>query len=157
MADSVTVTSKLQWFGTLRARTGIVVDNLLLYATGGIAYANFDRSWAFFEDVSATTTTFTSQKTLFGWTGGVGTEWAWTPNWSIKSEVLYMRFASDNTVVTGVRAGRGDRGPLSSGQPGFGLDHPLRPELPVGRPLGAARFCGRLELFKTAIHFLDLW
>ncbi|MET0671550.1 MAG: outer membrane beta-barrel protein [Xanthobacteraceae bacterium] len=101
-ADSVTATSKLQWFGTLRARTGIVVDNLLLYATGGIAYANFDRTWSFFEDVSATTTNFTSQKTLFGWTGGVGTEWTWTPNWSLKSEVLYMRFTSDDARVTGV-------------------------------------------------------
>ena len=98
----MTATSKLQWFGTLRARTGIVVDNLLLYATGGIAYANFDRTWSFFEDVSATTTNFTSQKTLFGWTGGVGTEWTWTPNWSLKSEVLYMRFTSDDARVTGV-------------------------------------------------------
>ena len=101
VADSITVTSRLNWFGTLRARTGVVVDNLLLYATGGIAYANFDRTWSFFEDVSATTTNFTSQKTLFGWTGGVGTEWAWNSNWSLKSEVLYMRFASDNTTVTG--------------------------------------------------------
>ena len=101
VADSITVTSRLNWFGTLRARTGVVVDNLLLYATGGIAYANFDRTWSFFEDVSATTTNFTSQKTLFGWTGGVGAEWAWNSNWSLKSEVLYMRFASDNTTVTG--------------------------------------------------------
>jgi outer membrane immunogenic protein len=102
VADSITVTSTLNWFGTLRLRTGIVVDKLMLYATGGIAYANFDRTWSFFEDVSATTTNFASQKTLWGWTGGVGTEWAWTPNWSVKSEVLYMRFASDDTRVTGV-------------------------------------------------------
>ena len=101
VTDSVTVTSRLNWFGTLRVRTGIVVDNLLLYATGGIAYANFDRTWAYFEDVSATTATYTAQKTLVGWTGGVGTEWAWSGNWSLKSEVLYMRFASDNTTVTG--------------------------------------------------------
>jgi outer membrane immunogenic protein len=101
VANSITVTSRLNWFGTLRARTGIVVDNLLLYATGGFAYANFDRSWAFFEDVSGTTTTFAAQKTLFGWTGGVGTEWAWNSNWSMQSEVLYMRFASDDTRVSG--------------------------------------------------------
>ena len=59
------------------------------------------RTWSFFEDASAIETSFRAQKTLFGWTGGVGTEWAWTPNWSIKSEVLYMRFASDNMMVTG--------------------------------------------------------
>ncbi len=34
----------MKWFGTARVRTGIVVDNVLLYATGGLAYANFNRN-----------------------------------------------------------------------------------------------------------------
>jgi outer membrane immunogenic protein len=38
------VDSKMKWFGTLRTRGGIVVDNILLYVTGGLAYANFDRT-----------------------------------------------------------------------------------------------------------------
>lgn len=36
--------SKEKWFGTLRSRTGVVVDNVLLYLTGGLAWANFDRN-----------------------------------------------------------------------------------------------------------------
>jgi opacity protein-like surface antigen len=48
-ADSVTVTSKMSWFGTTRIRTGVVVDNLLMYVTGGLAYANFRRDLVFFD------------------------------------------------------------------------------------------------------------
>ena len=159
VTDSVTVTSKLRWFGTLRMRTGIVVDNLLLYATGGIAYANFDRTWAFFEDASAVTTSFTAQKTLFGWTGGVGTEWAWNDNWSLRSEVLYMRFASDNNMVAGA-APIGVTGvALSPGQPGLRSGSPASASITDGADASAAMpaFFGRGLMFKTEIQFLDLW
>jgi outer membrane immunogenic protein len=99
--DSVTVDSRLRWFGTARLRTGIVVDNLLLYVTGGFAYANFQRTWSFFEDGPATLGVFKSDRTRWGWTAGVGTEWQWAPNWSIKSEFLYMRFEKDHFTVAG--------------------------------------------------------
>ena len=29
------------WFGAVRGRAGLVVDDLLLYVTGGVAYAKF--------------------------------------------------------------------------------------------------------------------
>ena len=41
-----TLNSQLRWFGTARTRTGIVVDNLLLYVTGGLAFARFERERA---------------------------------------------------------------------------------------------------------------
>jgi len=47
--DSFTLESRMKWFGTARVRTGIVVDNVLLYATGGLAYANFNRNLTVFE------------------------------------------------------------------------------------------------------------
>lgn len=37
---------------TLRGRAGIAVDNTLLFVTGGLAYANFERSWTEFDDVT---------------------------------------------------------------------------------------------------------
>jgi outer membrane immunogenic protein len=101
--DELHVQSKMRWFGTVRARTGIVVDNLLLYVTGGLAYAQFKRSHTIVETgpplVSAT---FSSSDTRWGWAAGFGTEWAWSGNWSIKSEVLYMRFVEKDTSHTGV-------------------------------------------------------
>jgi outer membrane immunogenic protein len=99
--DSVTISSQWKSFTTLRARSGIVVDNLLVYVTGGLAGAKFDRTWTFFEDGPATAATFTNDKWRWGWTAGVGTEWAWTPNLSIKSEFLYMRFDQHDVTVVG--------------------------------------------------------
>ncbi len=99
--DSLTVASKLRWFGTVRTRAGIVVDNFLVYATGGFAYAQFDRSYTLLEDAPATTFTFNSKNTRWGWTAGLGTEWAWTANWSLKSEVLYMRYINNDVTITG--------------------------------------------------------
>jgi len=98
--DHIRVTSKLQWFGTTRVRTGVVVDNLMLYVTGGLAYANFKRDFEYFEDNGPTTEHFARSRTRFGWTGGVGTEWAINQNWSLKSEVLYMQFQKDETTDT---------------------------------------------------------
>jgi outer membrane immunogenic protein len=94
--DALSVESRMRWFGTVRARTGVVVDNLLLYATGGLAYARFNRDITVFEDAPATAAVFSSSRTRWGWTAGVGTEWSFAPNWSLKSEFLYMRFAHDD-------------------------------------------------------------
>jgi len=85
----------LRWFGTTRIRTGVVVDNLLLYVTSGLAYANFKRDALFFDDNGPLQETFSSNRTRFGWTAGVGTEWAINANWSLKSEVLYARFEKE--------------------------------------------------------------
>jgi len=101
VTDTMAVSSRLRWFGTLRARSGLVVDNILLYVTGGLAYANFNRTWTFFEDGPATTGTFVSNKTKLGWTAGVGAEWALWNNWSVMSEFLYMRFQRDTQTVGG--------------------------------------------------------
>jgi outer membrane immunogenic protein len=100
--DNITVTSKLRWFGTTRIRTGVVVDNLLLYVTGGLAYANFKRDFRFIEDADddAYTEVFSRSRTRFGWTAGAGTEWAINQNWSLKSEFLYVQFEKDETTET---------------------------------------------------------
>jgi outer membrane immunogenic protein len=95
--DSLTVQSKLKGFGTLRARTGVVVDNLLLYVTGGLAYGTFDRTYSQVDLNTPGTETFASRKSKWGWTAGFGTEWAIWGNWSIQSEVLYARFERDET------------------------------------------------------------
>ncbi len=100
-ADSMAVSSRTRWFGTVRARTGVVVDNVLIYVTGGLAYARFDRDWTFFEDGPPTTGIFSSRRTKWGWTAGVGTEWAIWDNWSLQSEFLYMRFERDTQTFTG--------------------------------------------------------
>jgi outer membrane immunogenic protein len=100
----VTLSGKvsLESFGTVRARTGVIVDNVLLYVTGGLAYANTERT------VELTVAgapqfnqgPFTDEKTRWGWTMGFGTEWQFASNWSFKSEVLYARFETDERTGT---------------------------------------------------------
>ena len=34
--DTSTISSRMRWFGTVRARSGVIVDNVLIYATGGL-------------------------------------------------------------------------------------------------------------------------
>ena len=36
----LTISDNLRWFGTARTRAGVIVDDLLIYATGGFAFAD---------------------------------------------------------------------------------------------------------------------
>jgi outer membrane immunogenic protein len=95
---NITMTSRMKWFATARTRTGIVVDNLLLYVTGGLAVAQFDRS-NFYNDDGDTLLVGTN-RTRIGWVAGVGTEWQISPNWTLGGEFLYMGFEKQDVTFT---------------------------------------------------------
>jgi outer membrane immunogenic protein len=93
--SDISVTSRFDTLVTGRVRTGVVLDNLLLYVTGGVAGGHFKTDWTNSFDGFATI-----KEWRWGWTAGFGTEWAWTPNVSLKSEVLYVDFVDrDHRVV----------------------------------------------------------
>ena len=96
------MSNSLQSFGTIRTRAGVVVDNLLLYVTGGLAYANTERSVALNIPVLGISEAFSTDKTRWGWTMGIGTEYqfGFNSNWSFKSEVLYARFQTEENTFT---------------------------------------------------------
>jgi|KBSMisStandDraft_5_1062788.scaffolds.fasta_scaffold137930_1 outer membrane immunogenic protein len=83
------------WFGTLRGRAGYAMNNILFYATAGLAYGNLTANLVGLEE----------SKTLVGWTGGLGMEVGFTPNWTAKVEYLYMDLGSRFYSVTGVDNG----------------------------------------------------
>lgn len=83
------------WFGTLRGRAGFAINNVLLFATAGLAYG----------DLKAELGNLEESKTLVGWTGGVGMEVGFTPSWSAKVEYLYMDLGSRTYTITGVDNG----------------------------------------------------
>jgi outer membrane immunogenic protein len=93
--DSLTIQSRLRGLGSLKARTGIIVDNLLIYVTGGFAVGDFSRTYTQTDLNAPASEVFSYSKFKWGWTAGFGTEWAINNNWSLKSEVLYARFESD--------------------------------------------------------------
>jgi outer membrane immunogenic protein len=104
-----TLTQKMPWFGTVRGRLGVEPSsNLLLYVTGGLAYAQI-RSTAAINLVAMTPGgTFTAAASSSvnndraGWTGGFGAEWMFAKQWSAKVEYLYMDFGHINDGFTGV-------------------------------------------------------
>ncbi len=83
------------WFGTVRGRAGYAINNILFYGTFGLAYG----------DLKAEIAGLDESKTLVGWTGGLGMEVGFTPNWSAKVEYLYMDLGSRFYTVTGTDNG----------------------------------------------------
>ena len=83
------------WFGTLRGRAGYAINNVLLYATAGLAYGGLKAEFGNLEE----------SKTLVGWTGGLGLEYGFTQAWSAKVEYLYMDLGGRTYTITGVDNG----------------------------------------------------
>ncbi len=102
----------LDAFGTLRARLGIVWDNVLLYGTGGLALGKASNT--------NTTTCITNgdpgtypcnpgsgypftggvssySDMLTGWTAGAGVEWGIRRNWTFRVEYLHLGFGDVTT------------------------------------------------------------
>ncbi len=94
----------LRWFGTLRARAGILIDpRVLLYVTGGLAYGEIQADYsAGILGLPLGTASTSSVKA--GWTIGGGIEGALGGNWTAKAEYLYMDLG---TLASGTLGGTG--------------------------------------------------
>jgi outer membrane immunogenic protein len=92
-----TVTTSLDWFGTVRGRIGfLATPNLLLYGTGGLAYGQVRSSAisVFPPPGSIDTYAGSISDTRVGWTAGAGGEWLIGNGWSIKAEYLFVDLGS---------------------------------------------------------------
>jgi outer membrane immunogenic protein len=87
--------SEVNWLGTIRTRGGIAVDNMLLYLTGGLAFAEIEHSGTTLIP-GGPNAAFDDSDTRWGWTVGSGIEYKLGPSLSLKSEALYVRF-DDNS------------------------------------------------------------
>lgn len=94
----MTHSSNLRSMGTVRARLGYAFDRMLIYATGGLAYASIKES--VFSDQGWGGHRLTVGGIRTGWTLGGGMEYAVTDNWSLKAEALYASFAKKSGVTT---------------------------------------------------------
>jgi len=97
---------------TLTGRLGYAWDRLLLYGKGGGAWIRDSYSFAGLSTISSCTSVhlappppfclnptstssafnFVGSDTRFGWTVGIGVEWAFTDQWSLKGEYDFMDF-----------------------------------------------------------------
>ena len=88
IAVPVALNQKIDWFGTVRGRAGVLATpTLLLYATGGLAYGEVDSN----ATIGAASTAFPNTgATNFGWTAGAGIEGAIGGGWTARLEYLYV-------------------------------------------------------------------
>ncbi len=103
LGDTLVAEHKLPWFGTARSRIGVLPsENVLLYATGGVAYGQVKSSYTF--NTLGSVTSFNFKDTRAGWTAGAGVEGAFGGGWSAKLEYLYVDLGKNtfNIVDAGV-------------------------------------------------------
>jgi outer membrane immunogenic protein len=106
----------VDWFGTLRARAGVLLTgDLLLFGTAGLAYGHVKTNATYAMSNSASfpwggfsvnciigTPCFSgsSSRTAVGWAAGGGLEYALGSHWSVKGEYLYVDLGSDKVTLT---------------------------------------------------------
>jgi outer membrane immunogenic protein len=83
------------WFGTLRARAGVALNNILFYGTAGFAYGGGRAELG-----------GASESHLHGgWAAGLGLEVGFSPNWSARAEYLYVDLSDQAYRLTGISNG----------------------------------------------------
>jgi len=86
-AVPIALNQKIDWFGTVRGRVGVLASpTVLLYATGGLAYGEVDSN----ETIGVVAQAFSYSDTRVGYTVGGGIEGVIGGNWTAKLEYLYV-------------------------------------------------------------------
>lgn len=87
LAETGFIERQVNWGASLRARAGVSLDTILLYATAGLAALN---------STSEIFGTFDDTQTHVGWTVGVGAEAMVTDNVSIRAEYRYSDYGTQS-------------------------------------------------------------
>jgi outer membrane immunogenic protein len=115
-SERLSTSSKIDYFGTIRGRAGLISGNALAYVTGGAAYARIKSS--FTETGTSDGTTFidsfaSDSSTHWGIAVGAGVEYMAGTNWVFRAEYLYLDFVKKNFEIvepfdgpTGFRLGK---------------------------------------------------
>jgi outer membrane immunogenic protein len=117
-----------RFFGTLRARLGYAADRVLFYATGGVAFSG--------RSSHSGTATFTNAQGVqfanfqgpndsgHGFAVGGGVEYAWTNNWIVRAEYLFVDIDHHNVTLTD---------PVTPGGAGFSFSSTVGEQFSVVR------------------------
>jgi outer membrane immunogenic protein len=102
-AIGVTVTERINAFGTATGRIGYAVGPTLFYAKGGYAWAD--------NEISASAvgvgTVFSESHIHSGWTVGGGLEYMFNRNWSGKAEYMYADYGNQTYLAAFAPGGIG--------------------------------------------------
>lgn len=99
--STVAVSDHLHYLGTVRGRVGFLpTSSLLAYATGGLAYGGASSSTAITGGETPPTGSSniagagTFSGTRIGFTFGLGFEWMFSGNWTVKAEYLHYNLGT---------------------------------------------------------------
>ena len=93
------VESRLNYFGTVRARLGwLPTQSTLIYVTGGLAYGETETTLSSnFVVAGGNINNVVVRNTDTGWTAGGGIETRLLGNWTAKAEYLYLDLGDNGT------------------------------------------------------------
>jgi len=102
-------------WGSVRGRIGWAFDRVLIYGTGGLAWANVDYK-VFAENLdNGVNAHMNDSYTPIGYTVGGGIDWAFDDNWSAGAEVLYVNLGKES--ITGKTNNFADTGEILKTRP----------------------------------------
>jgi outer membrane immunogenic protein len=102
----INLKQSLPWFGTARGRVGYSLGSTLFYGTAGFAYGQTRTEFASYNNVLPAAGANTITHNRGGWTAGAGIEsplklfGLFGPNWTAKTEYLYVDLGRTSDVVT---------------------------------------------------------
>jgi outer membrane immunogenic protein len=104
--NTATATFNSRWLTTATGKLGYAWDRVLVYGKGGGAWVGADNPNLTVNGLGTTLTSSTT--TNFGWTAGVGVEWAFAGNWSARIEYDFIGLQNQNITVASGNAFVGD-------------------------------------------------
>jgi outer membrane immunogenic protein len=96
--DTALVKASTDFLPSVTVRLGYAVDNVLLYAKGGVALAGdkYDVTGSF----AGTPFAFEGLDNRIGWTAGGGVDWAFSRHWSANLEYDYYQFGHGGVLMS---------------------------------------------------------
>jgi outer membrane immunogenic protein len=102
--------SQIDWWGTFRGRLGWAWDRVLIYGTGGFAWASVEYDVFTENTINGVNAKLKDDYTATGWTAGGGLSWAIDDNWNVGGEVLYVNLGEETISGKARLADGGDPG-----------------------------------------------
>ncbi len=118
---TMTLENRTEWLATLRGRVGLLASpKTLLFVTGGLAAGDVKSTSNMFPNAGTVCAALvicsngTASETRVGWSVGIGGEYAFAPNWTLKVEYLHYDLGSVSYTANVVPTFAG-----TAGQPNF--------------------------------------
>jgi outer membrane immunogenic protein len=89
-----------RWLTTATGKLGYAWDRVLVYGKGGGAWVGQSNSALTTTGLAGGPFSISNSNTNWGWTAGVGVEWAFWGNWSARAEYDYVGLNNQNFNVT---------------------------------------------------------